>query len=64
MIFAPRYSRHERSVVGRLRLLGLDGERSVTPRHGFTAELRDQLVAEAQDGSACGEHGGRALAAC
>jgi hypothetical protein len=55
MIFAPTYSRHERSLVGRLRLLGLDGERASTPRHAFRAELRDQLLAEAgrlPDGSA------------
>ena len=47
MIFAPTYSRHERSLVGRLLLLGLDGERACAPRHEFRDRLRDQLLAEA-----------------
>ena len=47
MIFAASLTSHERSVVGRLHLLGLDGERSVKPRHSFRSELRDRLVAEA-----------------
>jgi hypothetical protein len=47
MIFAPTFSKHERSVVGRLQLLGLDGERTVNPRQEFRAGLREQLVAAA-----------------
>ena len=49
MIFAPTYSRHERSLVGRLQLLGLDGERACAPRHEFRTRLRDQLLAEAEN---------------
>jgi hypothetical protein len=47
MLFAPPYSRHERLVVGRLHLLGLDGERAVAPRAEFRDGLRDRLLAEA-----------------
>ena len=47
MIFASPYTRHERSVLADLQLLGLDGERAVFPRHEFREELREQLVAEA-----------------
>ena len=55
MIFAPTYSRHERSVIARLQLLGLDSERAVRARHEFRAELRDRLVAEAADKDCCGD---------
>ena len=48
MIFAPTYSRHERMVMRRLRLLGL--ERAVRPRREFRDDLRDRLVAEAATG--------------
>jgi hypothetical protein len=47
MIFAPSYSRHERTIVRRLRLLGLDHERVNRPRHEFRDGLRDRLMAEA-----------------
>ena len=47
MIFAPSYTRHERAVLGRLRLLGFDAESTVAPRHEFRSDLRDRLVAEA-----------------
>ena len=47
MISAPMYTPHERSLVGRLRFLGLDGERASAPRHDFRSQLRDQLLAEA-----------------
>ena len=47
MLFAPSLTSHERSVVGRLHLLGLDGERAVNPRHSFRSQLREQLMAEA-----------------
>jgi hypothetical protein len=47
MIFAPTYTRHERTVVRRLRLLGLDHERTNCPRHEFRDGLRERLVAEA-----------------
>ena len=49
MIFAPLYSPRERSVVGRLQLLGLDGERCITPRHEFRAELRARLTEAARE---------------
>jgi hypothetical protein len=52
MIFAQPLTGHERAVIGRLHLLGLDGERVVAPRHSFRAELRDRLVAEAAGRSA------------
>ena len=61
MFFAPRYSRNERTVVGRLRLLGLEGERAVAPDHDFSAGLRDRLVLEAGDRSRLD---GRCLAGC
>lgn len=64
MIFAPTFSRHERSVVGKLQLLGLDGERTVAPRHQFRARLRDDLVAEATEQSGAGDCSGLALAGC
>ena len=50
MIFAPTYTRHERAVLRRLRLLGLDRERADRPRHDFRVGLRDRLVAEATAG--------------
>jgi hypothetical protein len=62
MIFAPAYSRHERRLIGRLQLLGMDAERSVSPRHQFASELRDRLLAEATEGPCCGDESGRALA--
>ena len=63
MLFAPTLSRHERSVVGKLQLLGLDGERAVAPRHQFREQLRDDLVAAA---GRCGadDCSGLALAGC
>ena len=47
MILPPLYSRHERAVVRRLRLLGSYGERAHRPRREFRDDLRDRLVAEA-----------------
>jgi hypothetical protein len=47
MIYASPYDHHERSVIADLRLLGLDGDRAIFPRHEFREELREQLVAEA-----------------
>lgn len=54
MIYAQPLTSHERSVVGRLHLLGLDGERAVAPRHSFRSQLRDRLVAEAAGSRAAG----------
>ena len=48
MMFAPTCSRHERMVMRRLRVLGL--ERAIRPRHEFRVDLRDRLVAEAAAG--------------
>ncbi len=48
MIFAPTYTRPERAVVGRLHLLGLDGERDVAPDDDFRVELRSRLVSAAR----------------
>ena len=62
MIFAPTYTRHERFVVGRLHLLGLDGDRTLAPSHEFQARLRDRLVAEAAHGTR--DCSGLALAGC
>ena len=57
MIFAPTYSRYERTIVRKLRLLGLDHERANRPRHEFRDGLRDRLMAEAtgrhDDPNAC-----------
>ena len=64
MIFGLKSSRSERSVVTRLQLLGLDGERTIRPRHEFRAELRERLVAEAADRDCCGDDHSLALAGC
>ena len=64
MIFAPTFSRHERAVVGRLHLLGLDGERVIAPRHQFRGELRDRLMAEATEGSCADDCSPLALVSC
>jgi hypothetical protein len=47
MVSASTYSRHERALMRRLRLLGLDQERSNQPRDEFRVGLRDRLVAAA-----------------
>ncbi len=62
MIFAPTLSRQERAVVGRLQVLGLDGERCIKPRHDFRDELRHRLVTEA--GARTGSGEGLTLAGC
>ncbi len=54
MSFAFPPTRHERAVVARLQLLGLDGERLIRPRRDFRATLRDSLVDEAKRGC-CGD---------
>ena len=62
MLFAPRLSRHERTVLGRLRLLGLEGETTIRPRAGFRDDLRSRLLAEAACETGC--NGEPALAGC
>ena len=64
MMFAPTYSRHERAVVSRLLLMGLDGDRAVTPRREFSAALRTQLVAEAEHETSCADGCELPMASC
>ena len=52
MIFAPTCTRQERTLVGRLRLLGFDAEDAIHPRREFREALRDRLVDEAADQAA------------
>jgi hypothetical protein len=47
MIFAPRYSRHERALMTRLWKLGVRDESTSAARPEFRAELRRRLVAAA-----------------
>ena len=62
MIFAPTYTRHERSVVGRLHLLGLDGDRTLAPRHEFRPSSATDWSPRQPDGT--GDCSGLALAGC
>ena len=62
MFFAPRLSDHERRVVSRLRLLGIEAERTLRPRAEFRDNLRDLLLAEARKGCCGGKQS--ALAGC
>ena len=64
MIFAPAYSRHDRAVVSSLLLLGLDGDRAVSPRREFSAALRAQLVAEAEHEASCADGRELPMASC
>jgi hypothetical protein len=64
MFLVPTFTRRERSIVGRLQLLGMEGEQSIRPRSAFREQLRAELLASGSDGAEPSATDCRALAGC